>query len=247
MREIVRRPGAHRRPDELLRERARPRPRARGRAPAAPGPTHGRCSPSRRSTTCARSSTTASPWARLNFMLCAAGAFQLWRRDLVEDLGGWSRGVHLRGHRVHLPRAPSPARARARLPDRLPPRLRRRHRGPGHREEARLAARAVAARDPRDVLGEQADVVQPALRDGRSARRAVLPRLGDPRAGVRGRSRSARSSRAGSPGSIDWWEFAVLTLLDHVRQQRAHDRRAADARPRGAGVSPLGRRAPPRR
>ena len=23
-------------------------------------------------------------------MLCAAGAFQLWRRDLVEDLGGWS-------------------------------------------------------------------------------------------------------------------------------------------------------------
>ena len=31
------------------------------------------------------------PWARMNFMLCAAGAFQLWRRDLVEDLGGWSR------------------------------------------------------------------------------------------------------------------------------------------------------------
>ncbi len=31
-----------------------------------------------------------TPWARLNFMLCAAGAFQLWRRDLVEELGGWS-------------------------------------------------------------------------------------------------------------------------------------------------------------
>jgi len=31
-----------------------------------------------------------TPWARMNFMLCAAGAFQLWRRDLVEDLGGWS-------------------------------------------------------------------------------------------------------------------------------------------------------------
>ncbi len=30
-------------------------------------------------------------WARLNFMLCAAGAFQVWRRDLVEELGGWSR------------------------------------------------------------------------------------------------------------------------------------------------------------
>ncbi len=29
-------------------------------------------------------------WARLNFMLCAAGAFQIWRRDLVEELNGWS-------------------------------------------------------------------------------------------------------------------------------------------------------------
>jgi cellulose synthase/poly-beta-1,6-N-acetylglucosamine synthase-like glycosyltransferase len=31
-----------------------------------------------------------TPWARMNFMLCAAGAFQLWRRDLVEELQGWS-------------------------------------------------------------------------------------------------------------------------------------------------------------
>ena len=31
-----------------------------------------------------------TPWARMNFMLCAAGAFQVWRRDLVEELGGWS-------------------------------------------------------------------------------------------------------------------------------------------------------------
>jgi cellulose synthase/poly-beta-1,6-N-acetylglucosamine synthase-like glycosyltransferase len=31
-----------------------------------------------------------TPWARMNFMLCAAGAFQLWRRDVVEELGGWS-------------------------------------------------------------------------------------------------------------------------------------------------------------
>jgi cellulose synthase/poly-beta-1,6-N-acetylglucosamine synthase-like glycosyltransferase len=30
-----------------------------------------------------------TPWARLNFMLCTAGAFQLWRRDLLEELGGW--------------------------------------------------------------------------------------------------------------------------------------------------------------
>ena len=30
-------------------------------------------------------------WARLKFMLCAVGAFQIWRRDLLEELGGWSR------------------------------------------------------------------------------------------------------------------------------------------------------------
>ena len=35
--------------------------------------------------------STRIGWARLNFMLCAAGAFQIWRRDLVEDLNGWSR------------------------------------------------------------------------------------------------------------------------------------------------------------
>jgi cellulose synthase/poly-beta-1,6-N-acetylglucosamine synthase-like glycosyltransferase len=29
-------------------------------------------------------------WSRLGFMLCAAGAFQVWRRDLVDELGGWS-------------------------------------------------------------------------------------------------------------------------------------------------------------
>jgi poly-beta-1,6-N-acetyl-D-glucosamine synthase len=31
-----------------------------------------------------------TPWARMNFMLCAAGAFQVWRRDLVEELDGWA-------------------------------------------------------------------------------------------------------------------------------------------------------------
>ena len=30
-------------------------------------------------------------WSRLEFMLCAIGAFQVWRRDLLEELGGWSR------------------------------------------------------------------------------------------------------------------------------------------------------------
>ena len=30
-------------------------------------------------------------WSRLDFMLCAIGAFQVWRRDLLDDLRGWSR------------------------------------------------------------------------------------------------------------------------------------------------------------
>jgi cellulose synthase/poly-beta-1,6-N-acetylglucosamine synthase-like glycosyltransferase len=30
-------------------------------------------------------------WSRNGFMLCAIGAFQLWRRDVVEEHGGWSR------------------------------------------------------------------------------------------------------------------------------------------------------------
>ena len=30
-------------------------------------------------------------WSRLDFMLCAIGAFQVWRRDLLDELGGWSR------------------------------------------------------------------------------------------------------------------------------------------------------------
>ncbi|MDH4177160.1 MAG: glycosyltransferase family 2 protein [Thermoleophilia bacterium] len=31
-------------------------------------------------------------WTRLNFMLCAIGAFQIWRRDLLEELGGFAQG-----------------------------------------------------------------------------------------------------------------------------------------------------------
>jgi len=31
-------------------------------------------------------------WSRLDFMLCAIGAFQIWRRDLLEELGGFARG-----------------------------------------------------------------------------------------------------------------------------------------------------------
>jgi cellulose synthase/poly-beta-1,6-N-acetylglucosamine synthase-like glycosyltransferase len=30
-------------------------------------------------------------WSRLHFMLCVIGAFQVWRRDLLDEIGGWSR------------------------------------------------------------------------------------------------------------------------------------------------------------
>ena len=30
-------------------------------------------------------------WSRNDFMMCAIGAFQIWRRDIVEEHGGWSR------------------------------------------------------------------------------------------------------------------------------------------------------------
>ncbi len=30
-------------------------------------------------------------WSRLRFMLCSPGAFQIWRRDVVEEVGGYSR------------------------------------------------------------------------------------------------------------------------------------------------------------
>jgi len=29
-------------------------------------------------------------WSRLGFMLCASGAFAIWRRDVLEEVGGWS-------------------------------------------------------------------------------------------------------------------------------------------------------------
>ena len=30
-------------------------------------------------------------WSRLGFMMCVSGAFGLWRRDVVEEVGGWSK------------------------------------------------------------------------------------------------------------------------------------------------------------
>jgi cellulose synthase/poly-beta-1,6-N-acetylglucosamine synthase-like glycosyltransferase len=35
--------------------------------------------------------TNRLAWSRLNFMLCAVGAFQIWRRDALEELGGFAR------------------------------------------------------------------------------------------------------------------------------------------------------------
>ena len=31
-------------------------------------------------------------WSRFHFMLCAVGAFQIWRRDVLEEVGGYARG-----------------------------------------------------------------------------------------------------------------------------------------------------------
>lgn len=31
-------------------------------------------------------------WSRFDFMLCAVGAFQIWRRDVLEEVGGYARG-----------------------------------------------------------------------------------------------------------------------------------------------------------
>jgi biofilm PGA synthesis N-glycosyltransferase PgaC len=31
-------------------------------------------------------------WSRLGFMLCSVGAFQIWRRDVLEEVGGYARG-----------------------------------------------------------------------------------------------------------------------------------------------------------
>ncbi len=35
-------------------------------------------------------------WSRFNFMLCAVGAFQIWRRDVLEEVGGYARGLPAR-------------------------------------------------------------------------------------------------------------------------------------------------------
>ena len=105
-------------------------------------------------------------WSRLGFMLCAVGAFQIWRRDVLEEVGGYSRTftcedieltfrVHEkflregREYEIHC------------LPDNVgttevPTRC-----------EARLAAGALAARHQRDRLALPEDVAPAALRQRR--------------------------------------------------------------------------------
>ncbi len=48
-------------------------------------------------------------WSRMNALLIISGAFGLFRRSLVETVGGYSRGHRRGGHRARRPAAPPPA------------------------------------------------------------------------------------------------------------------------------------------
>ena len=97
-------------------------------------------------------------------MLCSPGGFQIWRRDVLEEVGGYSTTftcedieltfrVHERflregrDYEIHC------------LPDSVGV-----TEGPDTVREARLPARALAARDQRDGLALPPHVVQPAVR-----------------------------------------------------------------------------------
>ena len=163
-------------------------------------------------------------WSRLEFMLCAVGAFQVWRRDLLEELQRLVARLHLRGHRAHVPRARGAPRAGAPVPGGLPPRSCRGDGRAGHRAQAGRAAGALAARDPRDLVGVPAHVLQQALRRGRPSRHALLPRLGDRRPRLRARGGHDTARRRAVSGLVDWWEFAFVTLAITLRQQRVQHR-----------------------
>ena len=85
--------------------------------------------------------------------------------------------------------------------------------GPDTYPQARLAARAVAARDPRDCWDNRGMCFNPRYGKVGTARRAVLP------ARRRSSRRCSRCSRVATlvvgavTGLVDWREFAVLTLL----------------------------------
>ena len=237
MREIARDPERHRRADELLRERARPGAVAPGRSCATSGPTRG--------------------------PLFAFQTFDYLRAFFNNRIAVVADELHaLRGRRVPglaaRPRSRSSAAGRATsrartsssrsactrscasasaayriacLPDCV-----------GVTEGPDSVRKLVSQRERwqrvilETVLGEPPHVVQPALRDRRA----------------RSACRSTSSRRSSRP-SFEVLAIATLVVggaagpdrlvgvrprsrCDHVREQRAHDRCAADARPRGAGL-----------
>ena len=114
-------------------------------------------------------------WSRLGFMLCSPGGFQIWRRDVLEEIGGYSttftcEDIELT-FRIHerYRREGRDYEIRC-LPDSVGV-----TEGPDDVPQARVPARALAARDQRDRRPLPAHVVQPALRVGRawSARRST--------------------------------------------------------------------------
>ena len=175
---------ADRRRDEPDHDRARPgsasspRPSARDESTAV-------CSASTSiSTSSAPFSTTV--WRGRGSASCCArraasrsGDATFSRRSVA------TRRLHVRGHRAHVPHPRAVPARRSRLRDPLPSGQRRRDRGAGRRREARVAARALAARHQRDRRPLPAHVVQPSVRVGRHGRRAVLPADGGSFAGDR--------------------------------------------------------------
>ena len=102
--------------------------------------------------------------------------------------------------------------------------------GPGHGAQARRPAGALAARDPRDVVGIPAACASTgatARSDCSACPSTSLSEIVAPFFELR-RDRHAR--RRAVAGLVDWWQFAVRHARDHARQQRASTTgRAADA------------------
>ena len=178
-------------------------------------------------------------------MLCAIGAFQIWRRDLLEELGGWSREytcedieLTFRVHRVLREQ-------RRRLPGRVPAGLDRRHRGPGHGAQARRAARALAAGDPRDVVGNRRMCFNP--------RYGTVGMLGMPYyllseivAPVFELLAVATLVAGAVAGLVDWWRVRRRHAAASPSQQRLLDGRARSWSTSTSGLSVARHRPAPR-
>ena len=126
-------------------------------------------------------------WSQWGFMLCSPGGFQIWRRDVLEEVGGYSTTFTCEDIELTFRIHEKFRREGRDYDDPLPPRHGRRHRGAGRRRQARLAARALAAGHQRDGRPLPAHVVQPPVRRRRDGRRAVLPPHRGDLAGRRGR------------------------------------------------------------